>query len=113
MINPFVFVDASNHQTRQEAPGSSQTDTPVGDSGQTIRGLRNAVSRFDKMPPMDAETKEMLKSWVKVFLSSSFALYAAGSTDILDIVNAGLIAVLPLVWTWIDPKDTRFGRTKK
>ena len=113
MSDPFRFKDASSSQTRPDASESSQSDSPVGDSGQTIRGLRNAVSRFDSIDPMDAESKEMLKSWVKVFLSSSFALYAAGSTDILDILNAGLIAVLPLVWTWLDPKDTRFGRTKK
>lgn len=113
MINPFVFVDSSNHQTRQEAPESSQTDTPVGDSGQTAQRNTARVLLFGIVSSMSAENKEMLKSWAKVFLSSAFALYAAGSTNILDILNAGLIAVLPLVWTWLDPNDTRFGRVKK
>ena len=52
----------------------------------------------------------MVKSWVKVFLASAIALYMSGSRDLLDLVNAGLIAVLPLIYTWLDPNDHRFGR---
>lgn len=52
----------------------------------------------------------MVKSWVKVFLASVIALYMSGSRDALDLVNAGVIAVLPLIYTWLDPKDHRFGR---
>ena len=59
---------------------------------------------------MSRESKEMLKSWVKVFLAASASVYLAGNLDVLDIVNAGLVAVLPLVYSWLDPKDHRFGR---
>lgn len=59
---------------------------------------------------MSTESKEMVKSWVKVFLASVIALYMSGSRDALDLVNAGVIAVLPLIYTWLDPKDHRFGR---
>jgi hypothetical protein len=47
-----------------------------------------------------------------VFLASVLALYMSGTTDTLDLVNAGVIAVLPLVYTWLDPNDKRFGRGK-
>ena len=112
VVESFRFKDATAHQTRPDAPGSSQTVTPVGDTGQTVRGLRNAEIRFGTVAPVNKETTEMLKSWVKVFLAASASVYMAGNTDALDILNAGLIAVLPLVYTWLDPKDHRFGRGK-
>ena len=84
----------------------------MGNGGQTTQGFTARVLFPAIVLFMSAENKEMLKSWAKVFLSSAFALYAAGSTNILDVVNAGLIAVLPLVWTWLDPNDPRFGRHK-
>ena len=59
---------------------------------------------------MGFESKEMLKSWAKVFLASALALYMSGTRDPLDLLNAGIIAVAPLVYTWLDPKDKRFGR---
>lgn len=52
----------------------------------------------------------MVKSWAKVFLASAIALYMSGTTNPLDLLNAGLIAVLPLIYTWLDPHDKRFGR---
>jgi hypothetical protein len=52
----------------------------------------------------------MIKSWVKVFVAASFAVYAAGSASIGNIVNAGLVAVVPVIISWLDPKDSRFGR---
>ena len=61
---------------------------------------------------MQSELAELLKSWVKVFLAAVIASYLAGGRAWVDILNAGLIAVLPLVYTWLDPKDPRFGRWK-
>jgi len=52
----------------------------------------------------------MIKSWVKVFVAASFAVYAAGSASIGNIINAGLVAVIPVIISWLDPKDTRYGR---
>jgi len=59
---------------------------------------------------MSHESKEMVKSWAKVFLASAIALYMSGTRDPLDLINAGVIAVLPLIYTWLDPHDKRFGR---
>lgn len=59
---------------------------------------------------LNAESKTMLKSWVKVALSASFAVYAAGSASFGNIVNAGLVAVLPVIYSYLDPSDKRFGR---
>ena len=59
---------------------------------------------------LSAESKAMIKSWVKVFVAASFAVYAAGSASIGNIINAGLVAVIPVIISWLDPKDTRFGR---
>jgi hypothetical protein len=109
-VEPFRYKDAASHQTRPDAPESSQPDTPMGDSQQTIRGLRNAVFRFDTVSTVSTENKEMLKSWVKVFLAAAVSMYMAGNTSPHDLLNAGLIAVLPLVYSWLDPKDHRFGR---
>lgn len=62
---------------------------------------------------MTTEQKEMLKSWVKVFFAAVLSLYLAGERDPLAILYSGAVAVLPLVYTWLDPNDLRFGRYKK
>jgi hypothetical protein len=59
---------------------------------------------------MNTATKEMLKSWAKVFLAASVSMYMAGKTNPQDLLNAGLVSVLPLVYSWLDPGDHRFGR---
>lgn len=59
---------------------------------------------------ISAESKAMLKSWVKVFVAASFAVYASGSASFGSIFNAGLVAVIPVIVSWLDPKDARFGR---
>lgn len=61
---------------------------------------------------MTSETREMLKSWCKVFVASVLSLYAAGERDWISLCYSALISVLPLVYTWLDPKDLRFGRFK-
>jgi hypothetical protein len=61
---------------------------------------------------MTPELREVAKSWAKVFAAASIAGYMAGGRDWQDLFNAGLVAVLPLVYTWLDPNDIRFGRWK-
>lgn len=62
----------------------------------------------------------MLKSWLKVFLATVFALFLADGADLFGIgvdevrgwLAAGTASVLPLIITWLDPDDHRFGRTR-
>ncbi len=55
----------------------------------------------------------MVKSWCKVFVAAALSLYAAGERDYVALLHAALISVLPLVYTWLDPTDLRFGKFKK
>lgn len=60
----------------------------------------------------------MLKSWIKVFAATILSLFLADGGDIFSVdmgdlrvyLAAGVASVLPLVITWLDPTDTRFGR---
>jgi len=62
--------------------------------------------------------KNMAKSWVKVFASTILAMFLADGGDVFAVdmgdlrvyLAAGVAAVLPLVITWLDPSDSRFGR---
>ena len=58
-----------------------------------------------KLPPV-------VKSWLKVFAAAAVASYMAGGRAWQDLLNAGLVAVLPLIYTWLDPNDDRWGRVK-
>ena len=62
---------------------------------------------------MTSDQKEMLKSWCKVFVASALSLYAAGERDAVTLLYSAGISVLPLVYTWLDPNDLRFGKFKK
>lgn len=61
----------------------------------------------------------MVKSWLKVFAATVMSLFLANGGDVFSVdwadlrtyVAAGIASVLPLVITWLDPTDTRFGRT--
>jgi hypothetical protein len=57
-----------------------------------------------------AEHKAMVKSWAKVFAAAVIAAYSAGSRDWTVLVNAGVAALIPVVYSWLDPKDSRYGR---
>lgn len=59
---------------------------------------------------MNKEQSEMLKSWAKVFGAGVIALALAGERDPKALLAAGVAAVLPVIYTWLDPKDTRFGK---
>lgn len=59
------------------------------------------------------------KSWLKVFLATvlSHLMVSGGDVFGLDwngvksIIAGGIAAVLPLVLTYLDPSDTRWGRS--
>ncbi len=59
---------------------------------------------------ISSEHKAMLKSWAKVFAAAVIAAYTAGSREWTVILNAGVAALLPVVYSWLDPKDSRYGR---
>ncbi|HEY7823074.1 MAG TPA: hypothetical protein VIG24_09585 [Acidimicrobiia bacterium] len=60
----------------------------------------------------------MVKSWLKVFAATVLGLFLADGGDVFGVdwadlrtyLAAGIASVLPLVITWLDPTDTRFGR---
>lgn len=62
---------------------------------------------------MKREHVEMLKSWAKVFGAGVVALAIAGERDPKALLAAGAAAVLPVIYTWLDPKDKRFGKVAK
>lgn len=57
-----------------------------------------------------AEHKAMAKSWAKVFAAAVIAAYSAGSREWTVLLNAGVAALIPVVYSWLDPKDSRYGR---
>lgn len=65
------------------------------------------------MVVMSKEQVEMLKSWAKVFGSGVVALAIAGERDPKALLAAGAAAVLPVVYNYLDPKDSRYGRVLK
>ena len=59
---------------------------------------------------LSSEHQAILKSWAKVFAAAVIAAYTAGSRDWTVVLNAGVAALLPVIYTWLDPKDSRYGR---
>ena len=66
------------------------------------------------------EMNAALKSWLKVFLATVFGLFLADGADLFGVgidearawLAAGTASVLPLIITWLDPADERFGRRR-
>lgn len=69
---------------------------------------------------LTTKTKAMLASWLKVFLAavvSAFLVIVGATQSIptageawLSILVAGILAVGPVVYNYLSPKDTRYGR---
>lgn len=59
---------------------------------------------------MSNQQIEMLKSWAKVFGAGVVALLMAGERDPKALLAAGVAAVLPVIYNYLDPKDRRYGR---
>lgn len=63
--------------------------------------------------------KNMIKSWIKVFAATILSLFLADGADVAGVgldevrtwIAAGVASILPLIITWLDPADSRFGRT--
>jgi len=49
--------------------------------------------------------KDMGASWLRSFAAAAIACYMGGITDWKVIVNAGLAAVLPVAYRYLNPKD--------
>jgi hypothetical protein len=52
----------------------------------------------------------LLGSWLRAFVAGSAALAMSGNWQPIDVLKAGLAAVLPVIYNWANPKDTRYGR---
>lgn len=67
---------------------------------------------------MSTEIVELIKSYVKVFLSVVLGMFLADGADVFAVdatdlktwLAAGIASVLPLVITALDPNDTRWGK---
>ena len=68
----------------------------------------------------ELKNSKLVKSWVKVFLAALFSAFLADLTDVFAVtwsefqvyITAGVAALLPVVITWLDPSDDRFGVVK-
>lgn len=66
-------------------------------------------------------TKSPVASWLRVFVSAMLVvvvadLAAEGSLSVVSKweswVVAGLVATLPVIANWLNPKDVRYGRVE-
>jgi hypothetical protein len=57
-----------------------------------------------------SEFKAAFRSWTKVFLAAVLSLAASGERDWKALLSAGICAILPVFYNWLDPKDPRYGR---
>jgi hypothetical protein len=62
------------------------------------------------MPSLTPQQKAALMSYVRAVIASVGAVLATGSTDPEHILKAALVAVLPPLLRWANPKDGAFGR---
>jgi hypothetical protein len=64
-----------------------------------------------------SDNGRMVKSWVVVFVATVLTLFMASGLDVFSIswtdaqawIAAGIAAVVPLVFNWLNPKDDRYG----
>lgn len=58
---------------------------------------------------MKKHTQKVIKqiggSWFRSFAAAAIACYMGGVTDWKVVVNAGLAAVLPVAYRYLNPKD--------
>jgi hypothetical protein len=59
------------------------------------------------------EALEMALSWARVFGAASLAQFMAGVSDWRIVLNAGVVAVLPVIIRYLDPQDKVYGRGLK
>ena len=56
------------------------------------------------------EIKAIAASWARSFLAAGIATYLAVGWDAPAIVNAALVASLPVILRYLNPNDPAFGR---
>lgn len=72
---------------------------------------------------MSTQTKNMLKSWLNVFIAAIITAVLVVLTENngqipldgktwLGVLIAGLVAVLPVIKNYFDKNDPRYGRTE-
>lgn len=54
--------------------------------------------------------KALIASYARVVIASIAAVVATGNFDLEDLAKAAIIAVLPPLLRWANPKDQAFGR---
>ena len=59
------------------------------------------------------EALEMALSWLRVFGAAVLAQLLAGVSDWRMLLNAGAVAVLPVIIRYLDPQDKMYGRGSK
>jgi hypothetical protein len=57
--------------------------------------------------------QRVVESWAKVFVAAVITAYMSGVVDWKTLVNAGLVAVLPVIFNWVNPKYEGYGRGQK
>ena len=56
------------------------------------------------------QLKAIGASWARSFLAAGIATYLAVGWDAPAILNAALVASLPVILRYLNPNDTAFGR---
>jgi hypothetical protein len=59
---------------------------------------------------MSQKWQAALVSYLKIFVAASIACYLAGIRDPWMLVDAGLAAVLPVIYNALSPNEKRYGR---
>jgi hypothetical protein len=59
---------------------------------------------------MSESLKNLLSSYGRHVLGAAIALYGAGVTDPVDLLNALWAALLPVAIRYVNPNDKSFGR---
>jgi hypothetical protein len=59
---------------------------------------------------MSTKWQAALVSYLKLFAAAMIACYLAGVRDPEMILDAGLAAVLPVIYNALSPRDKRYGR---
>jgi hypothetical protein len=54
--------------------------------------------------------KCLLGSWLRAFVAGAAALGINGNYGLDEMLKAGLVAVLPVIYNWANPNDKRYGR---
>ena len=61
--------------------------------------------------------KQILVSWLKVFLSSTLTLVVVAGDiwhlDFKQLLSASIISTLPVIINFLNPNDTRYGKGSK